>query len=363
MPAYLIAVVSAASLLGRRRAPVATMVATTLCGMLIAPLGLLPTPLTVAPAVISAYSLAVYAGLRTTISFVLPSAVLLVALTPSFEENVSWEDASRLVTVAAAPLVAALLGGASRQRRAYLAFMEERAVRAEETRDSEARRKVSEERVRIARELHDLVAHQITLANAQASVAARLFDTRPEQARASLDELVSTTRHALDDLRATVGLLRQRDDAPAPSEPAPGLGELPVLVDSFHRARLAVSVQHEGEARSLPPAVDLTAYRIIQEALTNVAKHSASGDARVQLTWDDEWVTITVVNDGGTPRMSRPESPGFGLIGLNERALAVGGELTASDRPDGGFIVTARLPLPTGAKTLHVFRSDRSEGP
>ncbi|WGY00485.1 sensor histidine kinase [Nocardioides sp. QY071] len=349
--AYAVAAISSALTLARHRAPVATLAATTVCGMLVAPLGLLLTPLTVAPAVISAYSLAVRAERRSAIAVLLPCAALLVVLAPFVEDDVSWEDASRLVTVAAAPLVAAVLGRLTRHRRAHLAFMEERAVRAEEAQHSEARRKVAEERVRIARELHDLVAHQITLANAQANVAAHLIDTHPAQARASLDELVRTTRQALDELRATVGLLRQRDDAAAPAQPAPGLDRLPQLVESFRRAGLRLSVREDGVAVPPSPAVDLTAYRIIQEALTNVTKHAAAGRADILLTWSRETVTITVTNDGlgsSTP----PEHPaGYGLIGMRERASAVGGHLTAGVQPDGGFHVVAHLPLPSAGGT------------
>ncbi|MFJ4935156.1 sensor histidine kinase, partial [Streptomyces pseudovenezuelae] len=227
-----------------------------------------------------------------------------------------------------------------------------------------ARRRVAEERVRIARELHDLVAHQITLANAQATVAAHLFDTRPEQTRRSLRELVATTSDALDDLRATVGLLRQSGDAAAPAEPAPGLSRLPGLLESFRRAGLEVTVHQEGTARPLPPGVDLTAYRIVQEALTNVTKHAGTRSARVGLTWNRDRVTITVADDGESARTAPTSStaatavtgasasavgdrpPGYGLIGMRERASAVGGRLSAGRRPEGGFLVCVQLPLP-----------------
>lgn len=341
---YLIAAVSSGILLARHRAPVATTMATTVCGVLVAPAGLLPTPLIVAPVVISAYSLAVHSERRVTVAVLLPSAVLLVAFTPFFEAAFSWADISRLVTVAASPLVAAVFGRSTRHRRAYLAVMEERARRAEESRDNEARRKVAEERVRIARELHDLVAHQITLANAQATVAAHLFDTRPEQTRTSLEELVRTTRHALDELRATVGLLRQPDDTSTPTDPAPGLSQVPTLLTAFRRAGLEVSVHEDGTARQLPPAVDLTAYRIIQEALTNVTKHAVTDKAQVRLVWNRDDVTVTVTDDGSRTSPGRP--PGYGLIGMRERATAVGGTLTAGARPQGGFLVEAHLPLP-----------------
>ncbi len=342
--AYAVAVVSCAVLPVRHRAPVAAMAATTVCGILVAPLDLLLTPLIVAPAVICAYSLAVRTEWRTTATVLLPSAALMVASTPLFE-TLSWQDASRLGAVAAFPLVAGVLGHSTQDRRAYLAAVEERARRAEESRDSEARRRVGEERVRIARELHDLVAHQITLANAQATVAAHVFDARPEQTRASLTQLVETTADALDDLRATVGLLRQSGDAAAPAEPAPGLSRLPTLLESFRRAGLEVSVHQDGTARPLPPGVDLTAYRIIQEALTNVTKHAGTGSARVRLAWNRDRVTITVADDGRGAPAGPGRPPGYGLIGMRERATAVGGQLSAGQRPEGGFLVSTHLPL------------------
>ncbi|MFD4634482.1 sensor histidine kinase [Streptomyces sp. NPDC058284] len=367
--AYFIAVVSSAVLPVRRRAPLAAMAVTTACGVLAPVLGLLLSPLIVAPAVIAAYSFSLTARSerRAVGAVLLISAALLVASSPLFGA-LSWKDASRVGAVAAFPLVAGVLGHSVRNRRAYLAAVEERARRAEESRESEARRRVDEERVRIARELHDLVAHQITLANAQATVAAHLFDTRPEQTRKSLAELVETTGHALDELRATVGLLRRTGDAAAPAEPAPGLSRLPTLLESFRRAGLEVTVHQEGAARPLPPGADLTAYRIVQEALTNVTKHAGTGCARVRLTWGRDRVTITVADDGGSPRTPRTpgtprtprtvasaatsaaadRQPGYGLIGMRERAAAVGGQLSAGRRPEGGFVVSAQLPVPLG---------------
>ena len=354
--AYVIAVVSCAVLPARHRAPLAVMVATTACGVLAPPLGLLLSPLIVAPAVITAFSLTARTERHAASAVSLTSVALLVASAPLFGA-LSWKDASRVGAVVAFPLVAGVLGHAAQNRRAYLAAVEERAWRAEKSRESEARRRVAEERMRIARELHDLVAHQITLANAQATVAAHLFDSRPEQTRKSLNELVETTGNALDDLRATVGLLRQAGDAAAPAGPAPGLSGLPTLLESFRRAGLEVSVHQEGTARPLPPGVDLTAYRIVQEALTNVTKHAGTGNARVHLAWNRDRVTITVADDGGGARTAPTAStaadrpPGHGLIGMRERATAVGGHLTVGRRPEGGFLVSAQLPFPSAKDT------------
>lgn len=370
--AYLIAVVSCAVLPVRHRAPLAAMAVTTVSGALAPALGLLLSPLIVAPAVVTAYSLTARTERHATSAVSITSVALLVASAPFFGA-LSWQDASRVAAVAAFPLVAGVLGNSAQNRRAYLAAVEERAQRAEESRESEASQRVAEERVRIARELHDLVAHQITLANAQATVAAHLFDTRPEQTRKSLHELVETTSNALDELRSTVGLLRQSGDSPVLFEPAPGLSRLPALLKSFSRAGLKVEVSKEGRVRPLPPGVDLTAYRIIQEALTNVTKHAETDRARVRLIWFTERLSVSIVDDGGGARtgstamnestrsiestvpyrtvdlnepMPRRRSPGYGLIGMRERAAAAGGHITVGERPEGGFLVSVRLPIP-----------------
>ncbi|MET9169387.1 histidine kinase, partial [Streptomyces cellulosae] len=349
----LLALVSCAVLPARHRRPLAVLAATTAAGVAAQPLGLVLSPPVIAPALVAAYACTLHMpGERRAAGAVTLAALVLLAGSVPLSGDLSWRDASRMGTVVAAPLVAGLIGHAVRTRRAYLEAVEERARRAEESREQEARRRVAEERVRIARELHDLVAHQITLANAQATVAAHFFDSRPEQTRVSLRELVATTGHALDELRATVGLLRQTGDAGdamASEGPAPGLARLPDLLESFRRAGLEAAVREEGRARALPPGVDLTAYRIVQEALTNVTKHAAGRGVRVGLDWGGGRLTVTVSDDGGAPAgppalSDRP--PGYGLIGMRERAAAVGGELTAGPRPEGGFLVTARLPLP-----------------
>lgn len=347
---YLMAAASCGVLPARRRAPLAVLLATVAFGVLVQPFGLPLNPLVAAPVAVAAYcyALTTSAEARAAGAALLASAALLVASSPSWDE-LSWQDAGRIGAVAAVPLVASVLGSSVRNRRAYLAAMEERARRAEDSRDHEARRRVAEERIRIARELHDLVAHQITLANAQATVAAHLFNARPEQTLASLRQVVETTRQALDDLRATVGLLRQSGDPAAPAEPTPGLAQLPALLESFRRAGLRVSVHRDGTARALAPGVDLSAYRIVQEALTNVTKHAGTASADVRLAWHQDHVTITIADDGGRRTHTAPDRPpGYGLIGMRERATAVGGSLTAGRSPEGGFRVCAHLPLQPG---------------
>ncbi|MFD5393816.1 sensor histidine kinase [Streptomyces sp. NPDC127097] len=255
-------------------------------------------------------------------------------------------------------------GDAIRSRRQLLTSALERAERAERTREEEARRRVTEERLRIARELHDVLAHHITLVNAQAGVAHHLMRADPEHAYQALERIRDTSRSALDELRATVGLLRYGDDPAAPHEPAPGLADLDALLGSFRHSGLAVTLQRTGEPEELPPVTDMTAYRIIQEALTNTRKHVGPVSAQVQLHYRTDALRIAVEDDGpGSPKAgscskratpATAEAPGtgtgHGMIGMHERARAAGGTLTAGPRPTGGFRIHAELPLRTRRK-------------
>ncbi|MFE9426901.1 sensor histidine kinase [Kitasatospora sp. NPDC006697] len=238
---------------------------------------------------------------------------------------------------------AVALGDAIRSRRELLDSYRERAERAERTKEAEAQRRVTEERIRIARELHDVVAHHITLVNAQAGVAHHLMGSDPEHAYQALERIRDTSRTALDELRATVGLLRGRDDGEEPREPAPGLAELPALLDSFRHAGLAVELRQDGPPAEPAQLTALTAYRIIQEALTNTHKHAGAGSALVELANGGGVLAVTVTDDG-TGR-GGGAGTGHGMIGMYERARSAGGTLTAGPRPGGGFRVHAELPL------------------
>jgi signal transduction histidine kinase len=241
-------------------------------------------------------------------------------------------------------IAAVALGDAVRSRRRHLAQVEARADSAERSREEEARRRVTEERVRIARELHDVVAHHITLVNAQAGVAHHLMRTDPDRAYEALAHIKDNSRAALDELRTTVGLLRRPDDAPDSRAPLPGLTDLDTLVGSVRTGGLSVTVTHTGVPRPLTPSVELTAYRIIQEALTNTHKHASATHAEVTLDHRATILRVTVTDDG-RPHAVRGPGTGHGLIGMRERATAVGGTVTAGPRPGGGFRVVAELPL------------------
>ncbi|GAA2522009.1 MULTISPECIES: sensor histidine kinase [Streptomyces] len=247
--------------------------------------------------------------------------------------------------------IGATAGDAVRSRRAFVRAIRERAERAERTREEEARRRVAEERLRIARDLHDVVAHHIALVNVQAGVAAHVMDKRPDQAKEALAHVREASRSALNELRATVGLLRQSGDPEAPTEPAPGLDRLDELAGTFRSAGLRVEVARDDQGTVLPAAVDLVAYRVIQEALTNVQKHAGNdAKAEVSVVRVGPRIEITVLDDGtGDDRGSTPGGPGggHGLLGMRERVTALHGTLTTGPRYGGGFRVHAILPVKT----------------
>jgi signal transduction histidine kinase len=242
---------------------------------------------------------------------------------------------------------AVLLGGSILGRRAERAALEERARHLAETREEEARRRVAEERVRIARDLHDSVAHTLASISVQAGVGAHVLDDRPEDARDALLAIKHTSRDALAELRATLGMLRSDDTAAR--EPAAGLDRLPSLIESSRATGLPVDLVIEGEARTLPPAVDTAAFRIVQESLTNVIRHAGPANATVAVRHGDDRVEIEVTDDGcgavdgdGTASIA---GGGHGLEGMRERVALLGGELDAGPRPSGGYRVRARLPV------------------
>lgn len=243
-------------------------------------------------------------------------------------------------------LVASLiLGETTRSRRAYLEEVEQRALDAERTREDEARRRAGEERVRIARELHDVLAHRISMISVQSGVGAHLMDRDPDQARRALLAVNQASKEALQELRATLGLLRQVD-SPESRSPAPGLAQLGGIVASATAAGVEVRLDISGEPRELPTGVDLAAYRIVQESLTNVIRHARAATAAIAIAYRRAEILIQVEDDGrGMDDVEAPAGGGNGLLGMRERATALGGELEAGPLAGGGFRVLARLPL------------------
>lgn len=215
-------------------------------------------------------------------------------------------------------------------------------------RDQAAKRRADEERLRIARELHDVLAHSISVINVQAGVGLALLDSDPEQARTALTTIKSASKEALGEVRQVLDTLRT--PGAAPRAPAPGLDRLPELVEQAAAAGLTVDVTHEGQPVASAPGADLAAFRIVQEALTNVVRHSGSRHARVRVRYADATVELTVDDDGPATRAEAGGS-GNGLAGMRERAAALGGTIEAGTRPDGGFRVRAVLPQRPEEKT------------
>lgn len=241
----------------------------------------------------------------------------------------------------ATPVFVAVLLGVSHGVKSWRSY---RAALAEQTREQHAVRRVTEERLRIARELHDVVSHSISMINVQAGVAAHLLDEQPEQARQALVAIKEASREALREMRGILGVLREVDEA-APRAPAPGLAQLDVLVDTATRAGLPTTLSVRGDALPLAPAADLAAYRIVQESLTNVLRHAGPASAEITVSYENSRVLIEVIDDGpGRETGERPEGSGHGIAGMRERAAAVGGELEAGPRPWRGFRVKASLP-------------------
>ena len=220
----------------------------------------------------------------------------------------------------------------------------ERAEEAERVRREEAERRAGEERLQIAQELHDVLAHNISLISVQAGVGLHLLDDQPEQARAALTAIRDASKEALGELRSVLDVLR-RDGEAAPRVPAPALtAGLDGLVAKAAAAGVEVRVDVSGERRPLPPGVDRAAFRIAQEALTNVARHAGGATATVRVAYGDEALTVQI-DDDGSGAHAGPAGSGKGITGMRERATALGGHLEAGPRPGGGFRVRAWLPL------------------
>ncbi|MFF7445448.1 MULTISPECIES: histidine kinase [unclassified Streptomyces] len=345
-PGLALAAVACAALPWRRGHPLPVLATTTLCAMAQGALGYLLTAGLLGPLLLAQYSTSARLPRRTGWNSALTAAAGLVVvglLVPSLHDS----PILGIVNPVAIVLLSAALGAYVRVRRQYAVARAEHAVRE---REEEARHRVIQERMRIARELHDVVAHHLTLADAQAGTAAHLARTHPDQALEIIAALPDATAAALRELKATVGLLRQDNDT-SELTPAPGLEQLPDLVDACSLTGLEVTVAVEGERRALPPVLDLTAYRIVQEALTNVTKHAATRTAQVRLAYTPHHLTLTVANAAAPHGPSASPAPGggFGLLGMRERAAAVGGTLHAGRRPHGGFEVACTLPLHSDA--------------
>ncbi|MEU3252606.1 sensor histidine kinase [Streptomyces sp. NPDC006997] len=343
--ARVLLLVAAGLLLWRRRHPVAVLFGTSAAAATYLgagyPYG--PVFLTVAvacfSAVVAGHRRAAWAAVGALwAAHVLVAHWLYRWLPPTGDAAVSWGQEAVVLAWVVAIMAVAELARARREQ-----WARDRAERAQA-----ARRRADEERLRIARELHDVLAHSISVINVQAGVGLALLDSDPEQARTALTTIKAASKEALGEVRQVLDNLRAPGEAPR--APAPGLDRLPELVTQAAGAGLTVEV--EGEPPRLPPGTDLAAFRIVQEALTNVVRHSGSRHARVRLdkaagtAGDPRGAALRLcVDDDGPATGADAGGSGNGLAGMRERAAALGGTIEAGPRPDGGFRVLAVLPL------------------
>jgi signal transduction histidine kinase len=221
---------------------------------------------------------------------------------------------------------------------------EQRALRAEAEQADEARRAVADERQRIARELHDVVAHSVSVMTVQAGGVRRLMRPEQERERAALEQIEQTGREALAEMRRLLGMLRQPTDQPA-FAPQPGMGSLGGLIQQIREAGLPVDYRIEGDPRPLPPGIDLSAYRIVQEALTNALKHGGPARTEVLVSYGSDALELEIVNEGGGKVNGGGDGSGHGLVGMRERVALYGGRLESGPRRGGGYAVRALLPV------------------
>ena len=338
-----LALAAAAVLIARRRAPLATL---AVSGALV--LALLAVDHTAGAAAVIAPAVALYSvgltrGRRDQLAagVAAVAAVVLADIFLAGNDAIGWLAMVGHAALVALPLLAA---EAVRNRRSYVALLHERLELAERTREEEAQRRVEQERLRIARDLHDAVAHSLTTINVQAGVAAHLLDQNPANARDALRTIEDASHEALDELRAIVGVLREHDGERAPLDPTPTVDAVRELVERVRALGLDVSLDIRGERPArLPEAVQLAAYRIVQESLTNARRHPAGAPAHVGLSFEADRVLVTVENGPSATGNGSGTGRGVGLIGMRERAASVGGSLTATAVPEG-FRVAAELP-------------------
>ncbi len=365
--AFALVVLQALPLTWRRRWPVATYLVIGIPRSLYDDLGIGFAPLPLA-SMIAFYTVMDRSSTRVrwVIGALTLAGIIQGQTTPGHTEP--YDFFITLLEFAAAGMAGIL----SRTRRAYLQEVEARAEHAEAERDQQVALAAAHERTRIARELHDVVAHHVSLIAVQSEAAASLLPGRPADAGKSVQIIGQTAREALTDLRRLLGVLRGPADLAgrrASTAPSPSISDLDEVLVPVRKAGIAVDLRVEGSPSKLAPGVDLTAYRIVQEALTNTVRHSGASEAAVTVSYEPGYVTVSVTDTGNGPvaatagrqpkpapadlrdvpngNGARPAGPaGFGLAGIAERVASCGGSLTAGPGRAGGFAVTARLPVP-----------------
>jgi signal transduction histidine kinase len=347
VPGYLLLASAPAALIVRRRWPVAVLIVayvTTLCYLLLDyPGGPIWMALIVAfgTALVLGHRIAAYASLL--IGY--PCFAWLVHLANGQPLPSAWMAAG----IAAWLLLLVAVSELVRNRRAVARANRQRAIEQQRSQREAARRQATEERLGIARDLHDVLGHSLSLINVQAGVALELMDRKPEQARTALSAIKQASREALVDVQSVLASLR-RPGEEAPLAPAPGIRNIPELVRRAEATGLAMEVEQAGQLSSLPVNVDGAAYRIVQEALTNVVRHAGATTVHVRIFQEQGDLVVVVEDDGDGGPGSPAAGWGSGIRGMRDRASALGGRLTAGPMPGGGFRVCAVLPLPCEAR-------------
>jgi signal transduction histidine kinase len=363
VPAAVIFVAALAAVALRIRYPRAAVVATVALAVGAMAVGG-PIVAHAGAALIAVFTVARLTDRRTTLIVAAVAAVTMsVAILLLMESP--WQDVRVVLQTTTFVAAAAAIGDATRSRRAFIVAITERARRAEETKEAEASRRVAEERLRIARDLHDVLAHQIAVINLHSSVASQALRERPDDAEKSLAAVRQAAREVLGEIGSLLNVLRA-GDAPdggasgAPgSAPVPGLSELHTLLDSFERGGLRVELREHGTTRELPGDVDIVAYRVVQEALTNAHKHGADRTALLDINHRTDAVEITVTNTvAGAPATAG----GYGLIGARERVTSVGGTLHTATGPGPVHRFEVVLPV-TAARDIPLPVSPSSPVP
>ncbi|MEV4580132.1 sensor histidine kinase [Nonomuraea jabiensis] len=333
-------VIACGGLLLRERYPVGALLLVMACVAAYYRYAGLDGPLVILPFV-NLYTAAEKGHLTAAIAI---GAASLLGMGIGETSGVRHVENSLFLMIAGWEVAAVAFGSVTRSRRLYLQAVEQRALEAEHGKEEEARRRASEERLRIARELHDVLGHNISMINVQAAAALHGLKKRPEDAETALRTIKDTSKETLRELRTTLGVLRQVDED-APTAPADSLARVDALVAA---SGLEVRTDLSGPLDAVPTEVDLAAARIVREALTNVSRHSGAKQATLTINNTSGNIMIRVEDDG--PGATYDGGSGFGLQGMRERATALGGTLEAGPRPEGGFRVVARLPLGDGAR-------------
>ena len=341
----LLELAAALVLAGRRHAPLWTLAVSAALVLVALHIDTRGGPIAVLAPAVALFSLALTRGRRQRLTAGVVAVAVVVIADVLRAGDPGVVQTLGHITLVSVPLLAA---EALRTRRSYVTLLIERLALAERSREQEAQRRVAQERLRIARDLHDVVAHTLATINVQAGTAAQLIDRNPAYARAALETIEEASRNATAELRAVLGLLRDRDSADAPLRPAPSIDDVPELVQRACETGLDVSLELAGDPPDrLLDGVSLAAYRIVQESLTNVHRHAPGAPVRVRIDFGRDELCIAVHNGAGGPGVSSDDG-GVGLTGMTERAEALGGTLSAGPVPDG-FRVDARLPYDLAA--------------